>query len=90
MSGDSSDNDGDVDCESPVNRPTHHDFIAALESLKVLNLYASFEDGPRDGRTTKAILSIKMLSIGIRHEPKKKQTTLHQFFLHQEKYNIIL
>ena len=31
---------------SPVNRPTHHDFKAALESLKVLNLYASFEDKP--------------------------------------------
>ena len=82
MSGDSSDNDDDVDCESPVNRPTHHDFIAALESLKVLNLYASFEDGPEMEELQK--LSMKMQSIGIRHEPKKKQTTLHHFFAPRE------
>ena len=82
MSGDSSDNDDDVHCEAPVNRPTHHEFIAALEYLKVLNLYASFEDGPEMEELQK--LSMKMQSIGIRHEPKKKQTTLHQFFAPRE------
>ena len=73
---------------SPVNRPTHHDFKAALESLKVLNLYASFEDGPEMEELQK--LSTKMQFIGISYEPKKKETTLHHFFLHQEKGNVII
>ncbi|CAL4102530.1 unnamed protein product, partial [Meganyctiphanes norvegica] len=59
-------------------RPTHHEFLEALESLKVVRLYASFGEG-KDMEELYA-LSLQMQAIGIKHEPKKKQTSIKQFF----------
>ncbi|CAL4069779.1 unnamed protein product, partial [Meganyctiphanes norvegica] len=59
--------------ESLPIKPSHKEFLAALEAIKLVQLYASFEDGPEmDELHT---LSFRMQSIGIRHMPKKKQTT---------------
>ena len=79
--------EGDEDIEEtdsdPIPpKPTHREFLAALESLKVLNLYASYEDGQEMDEIR--AMSLKIQSYATRHEPKKIQTTLHQFFAPRE------
>ena len=65
----------------PIN-PSHQEFLATLESRKMVRLNASFEYGPEmDELHT---LSFRMQSNGIRHVLKKKQTTSHQLFAPRE------
>ena len=72
----------ETDIDPVPTKPTHREFLAALEHLKVLQLYASFDDAPEMDDVNE--LSLKLQTICIRHEPKKRQTTLHQFFTPRE------
>ena len=63
-------------------KPSHREFLAAMEHLKVLQVYASFDDAPEMDDLSELLLKVQTMCI--RHEPKKRQTTLHQFFAPRE------
>ena len=74
-----SDSEEDESSTEPLPvKPTHKEFTQALEALKVIRDYASFNEG--DDVDEIYNLSLKLQSLGVRHEPKKRQTTLHNFF----------
>ena len=72
----------DTDSDPAPSKPTHSEFLEALESLKVLQLYASFDDAPEMDEVSDLLLKVQTMCI--RHEPKKRQTTLHQYFVPRE------
>ena len=67
----------DSSTDPPV-KPTHKEFAQALDALNVIRSYASFTEGEDVDEIYN--LSLRLHALGIRHEPKKRQTTLHHFF----------
>ena len=59
-------------------KPSHKEFLEALEALKVIRLYASFSEG--EDMADIYAQSLKMHAKGIRHVPPKRQTNLYEFF----------
>ena len=77
--GSDSEEEGDDSSTDPLPvRPTYREFMQAIDALKVIRNYASFNEGQDVDEMYD--LSLKLHSLGIRHEPKKRQTTLHNFF----------